>query len=318
MINLYPSKKCDSGAFIISKHPLLFLLAVSLLLLSVQSYSQTTTTYENPYYKFRLINGSSFDFAGSLKTRYVVNVNLFNANIDDTNWGINAGVIRLGYNLQDTVQTYKFQNVKSNVLDEATVGTQYTRQYNKTTSKRNNTTWSFYVQPLYYLTGDHSNIYFHSHIELLANQIEVENTVENLARQTATVTSADEGTLRLDVAPESNTFKKTVLNGYLGAGLTFDLLPSSQSSFFFQPTLGMTNNYPNRTFMNRTDKRWNPFYLIRSYYGYRITKEPKSSQIVIGTDVRGILNGFDPQYAVYLGLNLNVDSILGLFTGQSQ
>lgn len=286
------------------------------VLVPASSHSQTTGYYQNPNFKFSLINGVNFDFSGSLKTKYVANVNLFNADIDDTGWGFNAGIMRLGYNLKDTVQSYRIENIKQNVLDEVTPGTQYLREYNKYTSKRSNIAWSFYLQPIYHLTGDNSNIYLHAHAELLANQIEVDNTVENIAQQPSTVTSADPGNLTLRVAPENNLYKSTRLNGYFGAGLTFDLISSSQSTFFFQPTFGMTNNYPNRTFMDRTDKAWNPFYLIRSYYGYRLTKQPKSSQIIIGTDVRGIFNGFDPQYAVYAGINLNVDSVFRLFTGE--
>ena len=70
------------------------------------------------------------------------------------------------------------------------------------------------------------------------------------------------------------------LNGYFGAGLTFDLSITERSSLFFQPTIGWTTNYPQVSSVNSgnisyigTSRNWNEFYLIRSYYRNKLENQ---------------------------------------------
>jgi hypothetical protein len=65
--------------------------------------------------------------------------------------------------------------------------------------------------------------------------------------------------------------KSKSITGYFGFGATFDLKCTQKARLFFQPTMGVTTNYPEPSSVN-TDgnagsyyqseiKEWNPFIL---------------------------------------------------------
>lgn len=83
---------------------------------------------------------------------------------------------------------------------------------------------------------------------------------------------------------------------------------------FLQPTLGMALNTINRypvkdpdgNYTLQTYKKPQAFFLIRTYFQYNTSK---ATQIVIGTDIRGILPDQPPYVSAYAGINLGIDKI---------
>ncbi len=60
---------------------------------------------------------------------------------------------------------------------------------------------------------------------------------------------------------------------------------------------------------------WRSFYLIRANYKHILSKD---ATVIVGMDIRGLLPLYNPQYAAYIGLNIGLDSILGLIGGKKK
>jgi hypothetical protein len=105
------------------------------------------------------------------------------------------------------------------------------------------------------------------------------------------------------VAPSNYNSSIAAYYGYFGAGLTFYLTPWTKSHFFFQPTVGVKNG----SFIGEGLTQWQGFYLLRTYY---ITKLSNASTLIIGTDIRGNFPTDAPIYAVYVGLNLKLETLI--------
>ena len=226
-------------------------------------------------------------------------------------------------------------------------GTKYLRQINKYTTTRSNTVWSLYVQPMFRIvswpwskkakvTNNTSitrpnlalpnGIYLHLHAELFVNKANVTTNIENIQQDTSLMDT----TKRLNyIVYQRNPliYDRTFLNGYFGIGLTFNLDPfgSGNSRFFFQPTIGITTNYANWTSQDITSTVVNviptrsgttiqqyqsikssTFYLVRAEFAQRLSD---NSQIIVGADIRGLLPRYNPLYASYIGLNVNLDAV---------
>jgi hypothetical protein len=204
--------------------------------------------------------------------------------------------------------------------------------------------WSFYVQPMIRiipLKGSNKNlengIYFHLHTELLVNKTNVTATIENLQRDTLLVDTSKRGISYIYQPGNTIIIDKTYLNGYFGAGLTFSFYPfgNKNSRFFFQPTIGFTTNTPtwvaqeiSSTSVNVIPVRSGVslpqnyqqlksagFYLVRAEFVQNLSD---NSQVIIGTDIRGLLPKYNPQYAAYVGLNVNLDALANIFSNKNK
>jgi hypothetical protein len=231
-------------------------------------------------------------------------------------------------------------------LDSIKQGSKYLRQFNKYITTRSNFTWSFYAQPLIRIISWPSKknkknsiapngVYFHGHLELLVNKTNVTTNVTTMQQDTALVDTT-KGLTYINYQPNPLIFDKTFLNGYFGVGLTFNVDPfgNGNSRFFFQPTIGVTTNYPSwasqdisSTVVNIVPTRsgklvpgyttvssgW--FYLIRAEFSQKLSN---NSQIIIGTDIRGLLPRYAPLFAAYVGLNINLDALAGIFSDKDK
>jgi hypothetical protein len=274
-------------------------------------------------YRLMFLNALNFDFSGTLTSNYVGSLNLFVPPASKSRWGYNTGVMKISYSGSDSLSSQsRIENVLIHPLDTIGVGSKYVHQLNRYSTTTQNTVWSLFAQPLFRLTSPDKDdqIYLHLHGELLINKWYTKTTVTNLAQDTLTLNNPAGFVARSQVSA-SSSYSTTLLNGYFGLGLTFDLQPWKNANFFFQPTIGLTTNYPQPAAMDISnnsstvpvrvlgDKSWNGFYLVRSYLSQKVSD---SATIVFGADIRGLFPRYNPQYALFLGLNLQVEGILGL------
>lgn len=281
--------------------------------------------------KLMYLNAYNFDFNSSLKSNYLGHFNVLLPPKKKYSWGVNLGVMKINYNNNfDDDSIFAMQNVLINPLDSIRPGTKYIKEFNKYKSTYQNTGWSIYIQPMFQINSDiNSKIYLHGHIELFINNWSVTTTFTNIQKDTVKI-DANNTRGGYFYAPSNFISNKTLYNGYFGAGLTFDLCPWETSSLFIQGTIGWTTNFPQSAsvadLVNKTNaamngptiistrggvpysqinssKKGSIFYLSRVYLKQDISS---SSTIIIGADIRGIFPEYNPLYAVYVGLNLDL------------
>jgi len=253
--------------------------------------------------RFSFLNAYNFDFSSKLTSNYVGHVNVMKisysgGNLDSTSNSFN---------------NYVHENVLIHPLDSIKTGTKYLQEYNKYTQSKQNTVWSFYAQFLMKVNSDPDNqIFLHIHTELLVNDWTATTKITNVQQDTAVINSTKNFYARPDIG-STIVYKTTLLNGYFGAGATFDLKISDKSRIFIQPTVGITTSKPN---FASTDINSNvifvksdgvgAFYLGRVNYENTVTK---SLTIVLGTDIRGLFPTYPPMYAAYVGAKLDISAI---------
>jgi hypothetical protein len=280
------------------------------------------------------LNAYNFDFGDTkLSSNYVGHLNFYLPSTSkNKKWGFNTGVMKISYGQKDTsldVAVFVKENALIDAFDTVRDGLKYLRKVNTYNTSRSNTVWSFYVQPFYELTqaNDNFKVYAHLHLELLASKWSSTTTATTIKQDTAVYNAATDNNMLLRYTySNSNTYTVHSVSGYFGAGFTFDVKPWDDGSFFFQPTWGITSNKPSNSSIDintlytptraeKTDRirRLQGFYLVRAYYTHNLVKE--KSTVVVGVDIRGLIQLHAPQYAVYAGLNLSLDAVLGLIKG---
>ncbi|UWY27336.1 hypothetical protein N4T20_16595 [Flavobacterium sp. TR2] len=283
---------------------------------------------------FMYLNAVDFDFTTN-KAGYTGHFNIYSPPIDSSKWGYNAGVMKINYSTSDSIMLYTDEYVKLKPLDKLVVGSKYEARYNEHKIKNKNSSYSIYMQALYALrnpSGNATKIFAHAHGELLISNFEISEAINTLQRDTLTITSLDSIPKILSSQNNKNNTKIKSITGYFGLGVTFDLKCTERSRLFFQPTIGYTTNYPQPSSVN-TDgnaasyylseiKEWNPFYLVRSYFRYILSTrggagadgaKAATSELILGTDIRGLFPKFAPYYSVYIGLNLDLAKLVDLF-----
>lgn len=276
-------------------------------------------------------NGANFDPGEKTHTTYVGHLNLYAPSFfgirSDLHWGFNTGVLRLKYNGNDTLlQQTQIENVQIDPLRPMTQGSKYLRQLNSYSGSIKRSTTSYYFQPLFRLfpfapnEAAKTQIYLHGHFELLLSKWSSTVNMTTLTQDTATYDTTSHAVFRSGLNNTTQTYNSTHEYGYFGGGLTFDFCPWDNGSFFFQPTAGITTDYPQ--YVNaagfagpllRPDhssfKKFNGFYLVRAYYTQSLSSGATG---VLGIDVRGILPKYAPQFAAYIGVNLKLDALFQL------
>lgn len=271
------------------------------------------------------LNAYNFDFgATSLSSNYVGHLNFFvPSSSKNKKWGFNTGVMKINYSQKDTSYNVMIrENTFINAFDTLSAGLKYLKQINGYKTEKRNTVWSFYVQPTFEITNSNDNfhVYAHAHFELLVSKWSSSTTITNIKQDTAVFTQPSNSFTIRNTITNSN-YSVNSLSGYFGGGLTFNIKPWDGGSFFFQPTIGITSNKPSPSsteissatggfYTGRNARDWNSFYLVRAYYTHVIAKEKATA--VVGVDIRGLLPLYAPQYAMYVGLNLSLDSVFGL------
>lgn len=283
----------------------------------------------------KILNAYNFDFgATSLSSNYVGHLNLFAPSLNKKKkWGFNTGIMKINYGQKDTSNssgTIIRENVFINPFDTLAVGLKYLKQFNSYKTELKNTVWSFYAQPLYELTtkGSEQHVYAHVHLELLASKWSSTTTITNVKQDTGVITNLINTPVLRSGLTSNNTYTVNSLSGYFGTGFTFDLKPWDGSSFFFQPTIGITSNTPSPASTDigsnirsssvkrgESIRNWRVFYLVRASYRQTLSKD---ATVIVGMDIRGLLPLYAPQYAAFVGLNLGLDSILGLLGGKGK
>lgn len=276
------------------------------------------------------LNAANFDFSGNLKVNYVGHINIFAPDLGSKKkWAINTGIMKLNYIDRDTSKhRFTRENIALRPLHaDIDSGEKYLQQFSKYKYEITNTAWSYYVQPMFKIERKNSVsknicVYVHAHFELLAENWKITTTKTVIDKDTAIFNGG--GNIYVDSYTEpQERYNISRLNGYFGVGITASILPWENSSFFLQPTVGLTNfdnfvgltsnNIPPRALV--PSKEWCGFYLVRAYYTQKLSK---AATIVLGTDIRGYFPTHAPNSATYLGLNLDIQEFLTLLGGNEQ
>jgi len=294
---------------------------------------------------------ANFNFNETVTGSYLGKLSILAPDIKRSPLGFCAGIMRTKFNYKDSSNsTYALENRLIHPLDSIKHGSKYLRQFNKYTTTRTNLTWSFYAQPLIRLVSwpskkntkkgkgnlaEPNGIYFHGHFELLVNKVNVTTNVTALQQDTALIDSTKHLSY-INYQPNPLIYDRTFLNGYFGVGVTVNLDPfdNGNSRFFFQPTIGVTTNYPSWVSQDISSTgvnvQYNPdgklipgyrqvssgwFYLVRAEFSQKLSN---NSQIIIGTDIRGLLPNYSPVFAAYVGLNINLDALAGIFSDKDK
>jgi hypothetical protein len=251
-------------------------------------------------------------------------------------WGFNAGVMKINYLKNDSTlksATYNDEKVLSSPFDSITVGGKFIRQYNKYSQKVSNTNWSIYFQPMINIFTAEDNkvgIYLHGHAELLISKWATETNIETLHADSITITTSifNSNPVYRYKAEKNFIIRNTNLSLYYGVGITLLAQPWKNGRFCIQYTLGKTtDNY----FLQNGDPRANriayeksgyaryygeigssinKFYLVRSYYSHKLGD---NSNLYIGTDIRGFFPNQQPKYALYAGVDIDIEAVAKLF-----
>lgn len=298
-----------------------------------------------------LLNAANFDFTGKLSATYLAKFNIFAPNLDN-GFGFVAGIQKINYSTvalnggdSNSVQYYQ-QNYLANPLmvnraaDTVLRGAKYVQEYNQYTFSTTNKVWSIYFDPMYKVVGfrqdfPNDGLYVHLHAELMINQWTQTSVIKNLYTNPDTCVA---------VAPHDSSFywvktspivvKKNFLTGNFGAGLMYYHhlgMRSNDTSmhFFGQATLGWSVNAPDFDLLNNptqpphpngTLRDTNPFIYETAKFFFLTRFEfakylSSSSELFVGFEGRGILSSPNVQYAVYLGLNVDVSKLAGLIGG---
>lgn len=270
--------------------------------------------------KFMYLNAVNFDFSDK-KNGYVGHFNIYSPSEKQFGFGFNAGILKINYSNNDSITRNRSNIVLINPLDELVVGSKYLSQFNEYKTKYSNMTYGIYMQPLFKISSDakKTKFFINGHLELLVSKFDIMTEVNTIQSDTMTITTEEEIPMRaLSLINKKQTSTINSLNGYFGFGLTWDLYFTENSSLFFQGTTGYTSDIPRQTYVNGTNgnieidkkKSWRGFYLVRSYYRHKLSS---GSELILGTDIRGILPRFNPNYSLYVGLNLSIEKITDLF-----
>ncbi|MFP9112430.1 hypothetical protein ACLI1A_00705 [Flavobacterium sp. RHBU_3] len=272
--------------------------------------------------RYTFLNGLNFDFTNS-KTNYVGHFNVYvpcNERGTKVNpWGINAGILKVNYLTRDSIVNFNEQNVLINPLDNAAApNDSYTRQYNRYSTSTKVTSTSLYAQPMLRIwKKGAANLYVHAHFELLWSKFETGTKVNTIQSDTVTIdithpAPSQEGLIRNLVRETHQTINITSPHFGIGGTLDFNFLDNC--ILFLQPTIGIAINNVNRfptqdadgNYSLQTYKKAQGFLLVRTYFQYATSK---ATQIIIGTDSRGLLPSQQPYLSAYVGLNLGIDQI---------
>jgi hypothetical protein len=230
----------------------------------------------------------------------------------------------------------------------------YYYEYNKYTLTSKNTSWSFYIEPTlrshlipFDSTDPKVGLYWHFHAELLANYFSRNISMQNL--------HTDSSNYGLPNSPKSNSMhyflpaqyiiNSTIITGNFGIGFSFYAAPfkhDANSHFYFQVTTGLSVNSPNYTNLTQLPskidsgenivylpsingalgnqsifqyayKNLKAFYLFRAIFSQSMSNK---AEFVAGMTIRGLLPSQTPQYAAYLGLNLDLSVLSDLFSNK--
>lgn len=288
------------------------ILSLATLLGMAQSGAATKTqirqlTEDNLLY----LNGGSFDFGGTTNSGYVGHFNVI-LKAANKGWGVNGGFLKLNYqNDGENPIHSQIDSVIINPLHPPKPGDKYLVQLNKYTTRVKNSSFSIYAQPLWSVN---KCVAFHLHGELYLNKYTVTTSVEKIAEDTLIASAGSPRVLRA-MLPGDSVYRSVYANGYFGFGATFTLQVGTAGYLFLQPTVGITTDNISRHVAYRSrfadaESAFSTFYLFRAYYQHRLGNETTA---LIGTDIRGLFPKYEPQYGIYVGINVGLDGIAALF-----
>ncbi len=216
---------------------------------AASSAAPTTSkiTYD-PRYMF--MNGFDFGLENIDKLKYVGHFNIYIPVSPTKKWGINTGLLKLNNLNNDTIVRYNTDKVLNNPLDNLAVGSNYSKQYNKYTTRTSLSTYSAYFQVLKKIlvnenpsgsTATSLALSYHFHTELLISKIRTTTSIDTVATKQVTIANQSDIPSNQETIPfiqPKIDRNYTSAAGYFGAGLTLDYHFDNKFSLFTQGTLG--------------------------------------------------------------------------------
>lgn len=268
--------------------------------------------------RYTFLNAVNFDFNDN-KTNYVGHFNIYYPSVGKNRWGVNVGILKVNYQTRDSLINYATQNVLQHPLDVPdNDGETYFQMYNRYATTTQVTATSFYAQLLYKLNKlGTATIYLHAHAELLYTQYRVNTYLKTLQQETITIGSAQPAPDPSSLVQRLDTVSSKTIHlasPHLGVGTTIDFNFKDDCTLFLQPTVGVALNYVNRfptqdadgNYTLQTYSKAQGFFLVRTYFQYNTST---ATQIILGTDIRGMLPDQQPYFAAYVGLNVGIDKL---------
>jgi|GEM_PF-2604435 len=293
------------------------------------------------------LNGANFDFSSNVSGSYIAEFNVFDANLfkieKNHRWGMAFGIQKINYtsgNIKGNDSSdiaFGPQNFLLNPLQRSSVnnkgyidsGSRYVQQYRKFKSSSKNTVWSVFAQPTFRISRHKLNdppnegFYAHAYAEFLLNQWTKNVSISTLYQNPDTIETtkmvSDSGFYW--VAGDTIVSNYNFISGYYGLGISLyeHIAHDTTSHFFGQFTIGRAVQTPNFNFLLNTvpavsgrvplnraiNTKGNWFYLVKAEFSKNISK----SQLVIGAEFRSNFSAQTEQYAIYVGLNLNLSSV---------
>jgi hypothetical protein len=288
--------------------------------------------------EFMFLNAFAFDFSKTNVggNEYVGHLNVFAPTLtDNMHWGINAGIQKINYYTDDSTLSrtnYETQNILPLFKNTIASGDSFEQRIVKKSQRASSSSWSIYAQLTKKLNSNvNLKLFAHAHLELLVNQFRTESKVEVLySRQTKfdSAFRADNKTPIFQAAyGQETTEELNTATFYYGLGITLLATPWKKGEIFFQYTAGLSSStydlkQPD-TISNASGIKFLPnggnsrfadldrklvFFLARAYYSHEISN---SSKLYVGADIRGFY-ALKPSYALYAGINLDIDAIIKL------
>jgi hypothetical protein len=260
--------------------------------------------------KLLFLNAANFDFSNDFSVKYVGHVNIFSPSFSNGNWGLNTGIMKLNYLDGDTATFYAKENKLIRPLDKLDNGDPYLHQMNKYEKKLQRTNWSFYLQPTLKVGN---GIFIHGHMELFVTKLTEMTRISTTDQDTLLFDNSMNGFVARSILDTLTISKKTYLSGYFGGGFTFSLVPWENGSLFVQGTTGITIDKPSQFAgeLGRTRQKEASvygFYLFRVYYAQKLSEN--NSTLILGTDIRGLFPSYNPLYSAYVGVNIDINSVV--------
>ncbi len=268
---------------------------------------------QNEIDKINILTAGNFDFGEKVKLNYLGHINFYSPNINGKRFGINCGVMKINYNdTNQLLESYSKDNILLNPLKNPAVGDKYISQFNRYKFSLKNVNWSNYCQLILLLNkfDAQSKFYLNLHGELAINRVNIDYEFNTLYQDTMIFDSTNVSNVYRANVNTNGSQQKSFYNWYLGTGITGDIFICEKGRLFTQLNAGVTKGIPyfpsilnyNSLVQDNPERKYSIFYMYRFYYLHTISDAAKG---VFGADIRG-MGKVDPQYALYLGLTIDV------------
>lgn len=275
-------------------------------------------------YEFIYTNAVNFDFGNTAKNSlgYFGHINYFfnvKKKSNSTAHFINTGFIKANYYATEinNGSFYQVDNIIESPLSSTEPGDTFIREYNEYNYEVKLNTYSVYIQYLWRFLKDYNSLFLHAHGEMLISNMKTSVKIKNIDALQSTI--PEDNSIPLSYLNRDVLYTRQKIGAYFGAGATakFNFQGVARLRYFFQGTAGFSNTHLNpKLFPQNQNELPNykekngaaPFFLIHSYFENNVS----GLNLILGGQLRGNFTNA-PLYMFYLGVNTDLNNLIGLF-----